>query len=48
MIFEDQYGVGDVVNDGEAADHQGGHLRRSQLADVNGKVWYRPQRRVAR
>jgi small conductance mechanosensitive channel len=41
MIFEDQYGVGDVIDTGEAigtVDEVG--LRVTRLRDANGVVWY--------
>ncbi|MGA8046604.1 MAG: mechanosensitive ion channel family protein [Dermatophilaceae bacterium] len=41
MIFEDQYGVGDVIDTGEAigtVDEVG--LRITRLRDANGVVWY--------
>lgn len=41
MLMEDQYGVGDVVDLGEATgtvEHVG--LRVTRLRDVNGTVWY--------
>jgi small conductance mechanosensitive channel len=41
MIFEDQYGVGDVVDTGEAVgtvEEVG--LRVTRLRDANGVVWY--------
>ena len=41
MIFEDQYGVGDVVDLGEASGTvEAVSLRVSRLRDVNGTVWY--------
>ena len=41
MIFEDQYGVGDVVNLGEASGTvEAVTLRVTRLRDVNGTVWY--------
>jgi small conductance mechanosensitive channel len=41
MIFEDQYGVGDVVDLGEAAGTvEAVGLRVSRLRDVEGTVWY--------
>ena len=41
MILEDQYGVGDVVDLGEAAGVvEGVGLRTTRLRDVNGAVWY--------
>jgi small conductance mechanosensitive channel len=41
MIFEDQYGVGDVVNLGEAGGTvEAVGLRVTRLRDVEGTVWY--------
>jgi small conductance mechanosensitive channel len=41
MIFEDQYGVGDAVDLGEAVGTvEAVSLRITRLRDVNGTVWY--------
>jgi small conductance mechanosensitive channel len=41
MIFEDQYGVGDVIDAGEAAGTvEAVGLRVTRLRDVDGTVWY--------
>ena len=42
MIFEDQYGVGDVVNLGEGLSGtvEAVSLRVTRLRDTNGTVWY--------
>ena len=41
MIFEDQYGVGDVVDVGEASGTvEAVGLRVTRLRDVDGTVWY--------
>ncbi len=41
MLFEDQYGVGDVVDVGEASGTvEAVTLRVTRLRDVNGTVWY--------
>ena len=41
MIFEDQYGVGDVVDLGEASGTvEAVTLRVTRVRDVNGTVWY--------
>ncbi len=41
MIFEDQYGVGDVIDAGEASGTvEAVGLRVTRLRDVNGTVWY--------
>jgi small conductance mechanosensitive channel len=41
MILEDQYGVGDVVDAGEATGTvESVGLRVTRLRDVNGTVWY--------
>jgi small conductance mechanosensitive channel len=49
MIFEDQYGVGDVVNVGEASGTvEAVSLRVTRLRDVNGTVWYVPNGEILR
>src|SRR5918993_920284 len=41
MIFEDQYGIGDVVDLGDASGTvEAVTLRVTRLRDVNGTVWY--------
>jgi small-conductance mechanosensitive channel len=41
MLFEDQYGIGDVVDLGEASGTvEAVTLRITRLRDVNGTVWY--------
>jgi small conductance mechanosensitive channel len=42
MIFEDQYGVGDVVNmgDGLSGTVEAVSLRVTRIRDANGTVWY--------
>jgi len=41
MIFEDQYGVGDVIDLGDASGTvEAVTLRVTRLRDVNGTVWY--------
>ena len=41
MIFEDQYGVGDVIDLGEATGTvEAVSLRVTRLRDVDGTVWY--------
>ena len=41
MIFEDQYGVGDVIDAGEASGTvEAVGLRVTRLRDVDGTVWY--------
>jgi small conductance mechanosensitive channel len=42
MIFEDQYGVGDVVNMGEGLSGtiEAVSLRVTRMRDTNGTVWY--------
>jgi small conductance mechanosensitive channel len=41
MILEDQYGVGDVIDVGEATGTvEAVGLRTTRLRDVNGTVWY--------
>ncbi len=41
MIFEDQYGVGDVIDAGEASGTvEAVGLRITRLRDIDGTVWY--------
>ena len=49
MIFEDQYGVGDVVDVGEASGTvEAVSLRVTRLRDINGTVWYVPNGEILR
>jgi small conductance mechanosensitive channel len=49
MIFEDQYGVGDVVDIGEASGTvEAVSLRVTRLRDLNGTVWYVPNGEILR
>jgi small conductance mechanosensitive channel len=49
MIFEDQYGVGDVVDVGGASGTvEAVSLRVTRLRDVNGTVWYVPNGEILR
>jgi len=49
MIFEDQYGVGDVVDVGEASGTiEAVSLRVTRLRDLNGTVWYVPNGEILR
>jgi small conductance mechanosensitive channel len=49
MIFEDQYGVGDVVDVGTASGTiEAVSLRVTRLRDVNGTVWYVPNGEILR
>jgi moderate conductance mechanosensitive channel len=49
MIFEDQYGVGDVVDTGQAAGVvEDVGLRVTQLRDDNGVIWYVPNGSITR
>ena len=49
MIFEDQYGVGDVVDVGEASGTvEAVTLRITRLRDLNGTVWYVPNGEILR
>jgi moderate conductance mechanosensitive channel len=49
MIFEDQYGVGDVVDAGEASGTvEAVGLRVTRLRDVDGTVWYVRNGEIAR
>ena len=45
MLMEDQYGVGDVINIGDATGTvEAVSLRTTRLRDINGVVWHHPQR----
>lgn len=49
IFLEDQYGVGDVVDVGEASGTvEAVTLRMTRLRDVNGTVWYVPNGEVVR
>ena len=49
MILEDQYGVGDVIDAGEASGTvEAVGLRVTRLRDVTGTVWYIPNGTIAR
>ena len=49
MIVEDQYGVGDVVDVGEATGTvEAVSLRVTRLRDINGVVWYVPNGSISR
>jgi moderate conductance mechanosensitive channel len=49
MIVEDQYGVGDVVDVGEATGTiEAVSLRVTRLRDLNGTVWYVPNGEILR
>ncbi|HEU4812315.1 MAG TPA: mechanosensitive ion channel family protein [Nocardioides sp.] len=49
MIIEDQYGVGDVVDVGEASGTiEAVSLRVTRLRDLNGTVWYVPNGEILR
>ncbi len=49
MILEDQYGVGDVIDVGEASGTvEAVSLRITRLRDVNGTVWYVPNGEIMR
>ena len=49
MIFEDQYGVGDVVDLGEASGTiEAVSLRVTRLRDLSGTVWYVPNGAITR
>ncbi|HEY0953002.1 mechanosensitive ion channel family protein [Nocardioides sp.] len=49
MIFEDQYGVGDVVDVGEATGVvEAVSLRVTRLRDLSGTVWYVPNGEILR
>jgi small-conductance mechanosensitive channel len=49
MLLEDQYGVGDVVDVGDAKGTvEAVTLRTTRLRDVNGVVWYVPNGEIKR
>jgi moderate conductance mechanosensitive channel len=49
MLLEDQYGVGDIVDVGEASGVvEGISLRTTRLRDVYGTVWYVPNGEIRR
>jgi small conductance mechanosensitive channel len=49
MILEDQYGVGDVIDAGEASGTvEGVSLRTTRLRDVDGTVWHIPNGEIRR
>jgi small-conductance mechanosensitive channel len=49
MLFEDQYGVGDVIDVGEARGTvEGVSLRTTRLRDVEGVVWHVPNGEIKR
>jgi small-conductance mechanosensitive channel len=49
MLVEDQYGVGDIINVGEASGVvEGIGLRTTRIRDVNGNLWFVPHGEVAR
>jgi small conductance mechanosensitive channel len=49
MLVEDQYGVGDIVDVGEAAGIvEEIRLRTTRLRDVNGTVWFVPNGEIRR
>lgn len=49
MLIEDQYGVGDIINVGEATGTvEAVTLRTTRLRDVNGTVWHVPNGEIKR
>ena len=49
MLIEDQYGVGDIIDVGEAAGVvEEVTLRTTRLRDVNGTVWHVPNGQIVR
>jgi len=49
ILIEDQYGVGDIVDVGEASGTvEAVTLRTTRLRDVNGTVWYVPNGEIVR
>ncbi len=49
MILEDQFGVGDIIDIGEATGTvEAVSLRVTRLRDINGTVWYVPNGEIVR
>ena len=49
MLIEDQYGLGDIVDAGEAIGViEGITLRTTRLRDINGTVWHIPNGSISR
>ena len=49
ILVEDQYGVGDIVDVGEASGTvEAVSLRTTRLRDVNGTVWHVPNGQIVR
>lgn len=49
MLLEDQYGVGDVINAGEAVGVvEGISLRTTRIRDVTGTLWHVPNGEITR
>ena len=49
MLAEDQYGVGDLIDVGEATGRvEGVSLRTTRLRDINGTVWHVPNGEIQR
>ncbi|MGQ0615886.1 MAG: mechanosensitive ion channel family protein [Acidimicrobiia bacterium] len=49
MLAEDQYGVGDIVDVGEAVGTvEGVSLRTTRIRDVNGTMWHVPNGQIVR
>jgi small-conductance mechanosensitive channel len=49
MLIEDQYGVGDIIDAGEATGTvEAVSLRTTRLRDVNGTVWHIPNGNILR
>jgi small-conductance mechanosensitive channel len=49
MLVEDQYGVGDIIDAGEAAGVvEGVGLRTTRIRDVNGTLWHLPNGEIQR
>ncbi|MEE9206231.1 MAG: mechanosensitive ion channel family protein, partial [Acidimicrobiia bacterium] len=49
MLIEDQYGVGDVIDVGDATGVvEQVNLRTTQIRDVNGTVWFIPNGEIRR
>ncbi|HEX9682638.1 MAG TPA: mechanosensitive ion channel family protein [Acidimicrobiales bacterium] len=49
MLIEDQFGVGDIIDVGEATGEvEGVSLRTTRLRDINGTVWHVPNGEIHR
>ena len=49
MLLEDQYGVGDIINAGEATGEvEGVSLRSTRVRDITGTLWHIPNGEIRR